>query len=205
MPTGYTAAVADGTVTTLNQFAMCCARSFGALVSMRDDPADAPIPKSLEPSPFYLNQVTRSAERLAELRRMSPSEAQRRCQQSHSAAMAEWRRQCDDNAIRSCRYKRMYAEVQSWEPPTADHYELQKFMLTQLKDSLDWDCGHVRPMPSIKRWPQWLADEVTEACEDMERYQSHARDELARVYSRNQWLAHLSESLAPEVIMVNCI
>lgn len=37
MPTGYTASVQEGKVTEFRDFAMECARAFGALVMMRDE------------------------------------------------------------------------------------------------------------------------------------------------------------------------
>ena len=43
MPTGYTADIQDGKITTLREYALSCARAFGALIMMRDDPHDAPI------------------------------------------------------------------------------------------------------------------------------------------------------------------
>jgi hypothetical protein len=59
MPTGYTAPIADGM--TFEQFALGCARAFGALVTMRDEPSDAPIPERLEPdTPFVAAPITAS-------------------------------------------------------------------------------------------------------------------------------------------------
>lgn len=42
MPTGYTHKIKDGM--TFKEYALRCARNFGALMDMRDDPMDAPIP-----------------------------------------------------------------------------------------------------------------------------------------------------------------
>ena len=42
MPTGYTAGILEGE--TFEQYALQCAKAFGALVMMRDEPSDAPIP-----------------------------------------------------------------------------------------------------------------------------------------------------------------
>ena len=35
MPTGYTAAVCSGEITEIKDFALSCARAFGALITMR--------------------------------------------------------------------------------------------------------------------------------------------------------------------------
>lgn len=42
MPTGYTAAIKYGI--TFKEFALDCARNFGACISMRDEPRETPIP-----------------------------------------------------------------------------------------------------------------------------------------------------------------
>lgn len=47
MPTGYTAPVVDGEVTELKEFVWRCARAFGALVYLRDDPLTNERPKSV--------------------------------------------------------------------------------------------------------------------------------------------------------------
>ena len=49
MPTGYTAPVQDGKIVTLKDFAWCCARGMGALVTMREAPSDAEIPRAVLP------------------------------------------------------------------------------------------------------------------------------------------------------------
>ena len=55
MPTGYTAKIADGQ--TFEEFILSCARAFGALVEMRDEPADAPIPEEFKPSAYHTTQI----------------------------------------------------------------------------------------------------------------------------------------------------
>ena len=52
MPTGYTARLCDGEQ-TFKDFAMLCARACGALIEMREDPMDAPIPEKIKRSSYY--------------------------------------------------------------------------------------------------------------------------------------------------------
>ena len=37
MPTGYTAGIADGTITNFEQYALRCIRAFGATMHLRDE------------------------------------------------------------------------------------------------------------------------------------------------------------------------
>lgn len=60
MPTGYTAAIADGI--DFKTYALSCARAFGALVEMRDEPANAPIPEEFKPSSYYVTSLASARE-----------------------------------------------------------------------------------------------------------------------------------------------
>ena len=51
MPSGYTNKIKDDI--SFEEFALSCARAFGACVEMRDDPGDAKIPEEFTPSPYY--------------------------------------------------------------------------------------------------------------------------------------------------------
>lgn len=62
MPTGYTAAVCDGKITEFPAFALQCARAFGALITMRDDAMNAPIPEEIKPDTSYYDKNISEAE-----------------------------------------------------------------------------------------------------------------------------------------------
>lgn len=53
MPTGYTNRIQNGEITEFKDFALACARAFGALISMRDDALDAPMPAEILPDTKY--------------------------------------------------------------------------------------------------------------------------------------------------------
>jgi hypothetical protein len=55
MPTGYTDCVRSGEVTEFADFAMKCARAFGACIEMRDEPSGTPIPEAFEPEAMLAN------------------------------------------------------------------------------------------------------------------------------------------------------
>ncbi len=59
MPTGYTAGILDGKITTFQQFAKQCMRAFGATIHMRDDDMDAEItPRT--PSDYYSKEIEKA-------------------------------------------------------------------------------------------------------------------------------------------------
>lgn len=196
MPTGYTAAVADGKITTLPAFALRCARAFGATIDMRDDSMDAPIPEQLEPSGRYRLFAEKAADKLLWLQGLSPIEARRAMQQEHSAAMAVWRERSFEDAKTRARYQAMLAEVAAWDPPSQDHLRLKEFMLEQLQTSIKHDCGgDYNRMPRLKRWPEWLRDKKAETIRHIERHNTAHLEELDRVEKRNRWMQQLRVSL----------
>ena len=78
MPTGYTAGVQDGTVTDFSEFALQCARNFGALVTMRDDPWSTPIPERFEASEYARTAVVEAQQKLDEFHKLTVK-GSRRC------------------------------------------------------------------------------------------------------------------------------
>jgi hypothetical protein len=57
MPTGYTAKLMEEGQ-SFPEFAMRCARNFGALIMMRDESLDVPIPEQFEPSDYYRKKLS---------------------------------------------------------------------------------------------------------------------------------------------------
>lgn len=67
MPTGYTAPIYEGKQITFPEFAMQCARAFGALIDMRDDPMDSPIPDAFVPDTYHARELVKAREQLADM------------------------------------------------------------------------------------------------------------------------------------------
>lgn len=134
MPTGYTAKITEGQ--TFEEFVLQSARAMGALIMMRDDPADAPIPDEFKPSNHHIEGLQRAKERLAVLDAMSPKEAK-------AAADAAFEKQSKEVAERLARvreeraaYDAMLARVREWNPPTPDHVGFKDFMIEQIESSI---------------------------------------------------------------------
>jgi hypothetical protein len=197
MPTGYTAAVQDGTITEFKDFAMQCARAFGALVTMRDDPSDASIPEKLEPHTKYYDERLAAAEaRLTELRAMTPEQVRQAALDAHVAAMEAWAARRQERERTRQRYEAMLAKVNAWEPPTADHVELARFMRQQLEESIRFDTSSTfDEEPTTLAGEAWRADEIRKVERDINYHTKHRAEEIARTADRNQWLADLRASL----------
>ena len=75
MPTGYTAILFDKPETSFRQYAYVCARAFGALVSMRDESLDVPLPVEIKPDSYYRLRAANIRDELGRLRKMSPEDS----------------------------------------------------------------------------------------------------------------------------------
>lgn len=194
MPTGYTAAIKDGI--SFQQYALNCARAFGALITMRHDPSDAPIPAKFEPSDFYAQSLKKAEDQLARLLAMSPDECD-------SAALKQYLDACEMNNVRRKenadlrnKYNAMLAEAVAWNPPTVDHEKMKEFMIEQLQSSINWDCSESYIVDPPKRsGKQWLADSLADCHDRIVRYTDEHAAEVERTNKRNEWVDALRKSL----------
>jgi len=196
MPTGYTADVGDGKCDNFRDFALTCARAFGALITMRDDPADAPIPDEFEVDEYPMRLLIADRERLNELRGMSAEEAQRRADVAYNEALVYYRQQARKRAETQARYEAMLDQALRWEPPSPDHVEMKSFMVKQLEESIRFDCGYEMPAPIRQTGDEWLADEIERAQRNAERHAEEHEKAVERAEGRTRWVRQLRESLA---------
>lgn len=196
MPTGYTAAIENGI--SFEEYAMNCARAFGALITMRDDPPDAKIPDEFVPSD-YANKLMEDAQaKLARLRAMSDEDADAGARAAYDAVCASHAQAIGKaNALRR-KYSDMLRKVIDWVPPSSDHVELKKFMVSQINESIEFDCStryYNENKPVRMTGKEWRAKEIAAALRDIEYYSRQHREELDRVAKRSEWVRQLRTSL----------
>jgi hypothetical protein len=199
MPTGYTADVQDGKITEFADFAMQCARAFGACIMMRDDPADAPIPDVFEPCSYYADAIREDEAHLERLRAMNLDQRAVAAVEYNAAEFASWEKYETRKKETRQRYEHMLAQVRVWTPPTDDHTEMKKFMEEQLTNSIDFDCGgRQQPMPVPLKRDEWHHKEVAEVERRLARNREENVKEIERAAKRTAWVAALRKSLTPE-------
>lgn len=202
MPTGYTADIDDKT--TFPQFAMRCARAFGALVSMRESDQDAVIPAKLTVDDYYPESVAKAEKRLGDLREMSEADADAEAQREYDAEKKRRGASRAKDAVLLANYQRMLAAAKAWTPPTPGHAGLRTFMIEQLESSIRGDC---QSDAVLERWePQlvrldgttWRGLRMGDAERALESAREYLATEASRIAQRNGWLSALRESLASQ-------
>lgn len=192
MSTGYTAAVVDGKITEFKDFAMLCARAFGACVTMRDDPMDAEIPDEFKPSSSYSDHYAEAQQRLRDLQALTPEQAEVAAFQDYEQAV-KIANECNARyQEENARLDAMLKQVASWQPPTAEHVEMKKFMADQLTIS---KTNYRMDDPVRLSGLEWLKKQIAAAERDVEHCADEARQENERAARRTAWVKALRASL----------
>lgn len=198
MPTGYTAGVQDGKVTSFAEFAMNCARAFGALVELRDAPS-APIPQKFKPSSYHEKALADAQATLKDLHGMSDTAADVAASKEYRDAISGWDQTERENTQSRNRYNAMLAQVITWNPPSPDHVELKKFMVQQLTESLKFDCGDRNDWkPKRLNGSAWLEKKIASTERGVEYHTKGLADDIKRAEERTQWVQQLRDSLAKQ-------
>lgn len=191
MPTGYTAGVADGSVTKVEEFVVHCARALGVLAPMRDASFSTLVPEQLEPSTYNLDRKEELELELERVKAMSEQQLEdfvQKLVQDYHDSEAEYRQKHSDQRGR---YETMIAEVEALENPPEG---LREFALQQLRDSLNFDCREpfsywgVLPNSDPEVWRQ---GQIQQLEKDIAYHDKQNQEELARTASRNEWLRQL--------------
>lgn len=192
MPTGYTAPIEDGTLTSFPEFAMRCARAFGALIEMRDYAMDAPIPEKFAPDSYHQRELTKARKELAALSAMTPKQIEAKAKADNELAARTWADWKKRAALERSRYEAMLAKVEAWQPPTPDHVELKKFMADQIRISMS---DYVPELPKPITAKAWLTRERGRLKRDIAYHAEKHAEEVKRAAERSEWVAALRASL----------
>lgn len=194
MPTGYTDYFLRDPNATFRDWAMVCARAFGACFMQRDEPLDAP-PQPRPHDDYHDQALAKAKARLRELSTMSDK-----------SARALWRAECErhrkenekyrqDHERTAKRYAEMRAAAEAWKPPTPDHVGMKKFMLQQIDTChSEWD-GEPYQIENVKTAKAWLALQIESASHDVAYHTEKAAEELEREAESRRWLDALMDSI----------
>ena len=196
MPTGFTAFIEDGDITTAKDFIMLCAREFGATMSMRDEPLSTPIPETLEPETFYQRRLIEEQKRLETVRAMTLEDAEKKMDEDYRSRLESFEKNKKRKEELCKLYDRFTNEVRSWTPPTQDHQKLKEFALDQLRISRPDPSSLDKMKPTKMPADEWLEAELDDCIKSVKRYREYAKSEQERNESRNKWISDLRDSLA---------
>lgn len=196
MPTGYTAGIATGEIDTFHDFALTCARNFGALIHMRDDAHGLDIrPDTV--GTYHAERIAETKAEIVRLGALTKNEWQVEADAEHAKTVNDRAESALRQAAQAQRYRNMSAKVRAWTPPTADHENMKKFMLDQIEQSLNFDCGGDTMVATSapQSGEQWYWARISSLSSSIAYHEKALREETERVNRNNLWVSQLRDSL----------
>lgn len=199
MPSGYTEGVASGKITEFKEYALLCARAFGACISLRDEPLSSEIPE-FKVDDYYLNQAKETEEKIASLLSMTQQDKEENFNKYVSDIVKSAEENLSEKKIIKQRYEKMLEQARNFDPPSSNHYNYKSFMIEQLQNSIQWDCSDDYYLDQINRvkslsLEEWFKSQLIIAQSDLDYYKEQLEEEQDRVNKNNLWVKQLKESL----------
>ena len=199
MPTGYTEIIGRKPEVTFREYALRCSRAFGALIEMRDDSLDAKIPDEFHPDDYHQKELQRAKETLQRAQSMTLEQTAREAEREYQSAVKSHSEALQRNADLRGRYEAMLQRAKKWEAPTKDHENLKGYMISQLEESIKFDCSYSEVEAPQKQTPeQYIAQLVKSAKHDVAYHQKGWKKEVKSARERTKWVQALVRSLPKE-------
>lgn len=197
MPTGYTHGVETGEITDFREYALRCARNFGACIMLRDEPLSSEIPE-FKPSDYYADSLAEASRELAEFLAMNESERRvlHAMEQAKNAERAA--EGIADAKLKRDRYEAMLEKARAFRSPSDHHDSYAKFLVDQLTSSIEFDCSTdywdslAKPVP----FELWEKKKLETLHNSVSWRAKENLDEINRTRERNEWVRKLKEALA---------
>ena len=191
MPTGYTTDIYNGKDVSFRDFALNCARQFGACIMQRDDPADEK-PKIMPEESYHTEEL----KKLGKFKKPTKAEFEKYVK----TKIADCKETIDKMKKLQKAYNKKIKEAQNWNPPTPEHEGLKKFMIQQLTDSMQFDCSYDHYESELKKLNKMTYDDYFEQQKQhhkrrIEYHTKYLEKDLDNIRKRNKWIQDLYNSL----------
>jgi len=203
MPTGYTAGILDGTVTTFPQFAKLCMRAFGATIHMRDDDMDAEFtPRT--PSDYHSKAIEKAKQSIVDAQKLTDDEIVD-TRKKELEDIKKYHLEAIEKAKKATiEMNKILSDVRKWQPPTPDHTGIKDFMIDQIEKTIDFDCKtdyHDEELAKIEldlltlNASEIRKDMIEKAKKDFEHNTKNYNEDVERCDKSNQWVSDFVGSL----------
>lgn len=202
MPTGYTAYIKDGKITSGKEFLKLCTRAFGIAVDLKDESLDVPTPNHFEPHPYYEKAYKDSLVSREKAYSMTLEEVKEDIISKYNDNKGRVEKILEEYKDEDKKYLKVREEVEKWTPPTPEHENLKKFCLEQIDMSLNtslykWCEEDINKEldtsdDTIRKYIDILRDN---ADEKLKRAYKNWQEELRRVEEKNLWMKQFLDSL----------
>lgn len=186
MATGHTHPVIDGEITTVEEFAAECAKSF---VSSYRDYGTLTYPK--RPSDFYQRKLNESLIELREWDEMGTDERYLEWSEyrdARTAAAKEAERVASENKTR---LEKVLAEVENVPVPES-HKNFRQFMIDQLTETIWVDGTFNTEYFKVVDSDTWVLKQRSEILKSISYYAKYLNEDEERYLKNFEWVSTLS-------------
>jgi hypothetical protein len=202
MPTGYTSDIAKGI--SFEEFALGCARAFGACIDMRDDPMDTPIPEKFEPSSYNTRQYYEAVKEKKAFDALSQPKRKIKFEAYRDEKIEYLQKSIAEKKALKKKYKAMLEKAKKFDPPTKEHVNFKNFMISQLNESMDFDCDYSHSQKELNEaltytggynFEIWEMNQLTMLARDIEYHKKEQAEENERACTRTDWVKTLRAAI----------
>jgi len=170
----------------------------GACVMQRDQSSDV-LPKIQEPSDYHAKRIKELEIEIKHFKSLSDSDLNKRLQMAYEKDIEDKKERVRKKESLLAKYVDMLSKVRAWEAPTLDHEGLKSFMISQLEESIKWDCTitvYDKPDESTKLTvDKYRKEKLAELLKELDRNTEEHKKELERTEARNKWIRDLYQNL----------
>jgi len=195
MPTGYTANIAKGI--TFEQYALDTARSFGACITLRDEP-NAEIPEVFKPDKYHAKNIAKARKELEAFQKKTPQQLRAMFKKEIDETERYHRKRIRECLALRKKYEAMLKQVDAYTPPSPDHEKHKQFMREQIEESIKFDCStdyHEEQLAKRQRYSKWKSEKLKSLRWRINYHAEAMQKEIDRCASRTKWVQQLREAI----------
>jgi hypothetical protein len=196
MPTGYTSYIEKGC--SLREYALVCARAFGACIDFMEDSWDKEIPDEVPVSTYNKGEWERAKAELIDLQILTLEEAEEKAKAEYILQEKNYEKYLKESKETEKKYADMLLRVKAWNPPTEEHKNLKKFMVEQIhtgnshmSEYYEKKLAELKPLST----EEWLKKEAEEILRKIQYHKTQYDKDVERMEHRNKWIKDLKTSL----------
>jgi hypothetical protein len=195
--TGYTAGIESGEYKSPKDFLKRCLRQFGVLISMRDEPLNAPIPKEIKVDSYYPNEL-KEAEKIYKDMSNKPDSYWKK---EYEKEWAKAKKSLDDviakNAAETRTLENYATAIRNWDCSN-NCKPLKDFALDQLARTkpvrTDFDLEYLKDLEK-KGVEGYKKDQLDFYQRDIELAKEHLEEEKKDVAEKNKYLKEFLDEI----------
>lgn len=193
MPDWYTMIIETKADVTFRDYALRCARAFGACVHQLDEDDDEP-PRAREYDGHHGKALETAKAQVKEAQEMADEVVSALWQAECEKVAKENEKHRREHERKRAAYEKMRAEVVAWKAPTPDHERLKAFMLEEIDVSFSHDEQPYQL--KVSETPGGYREQLIKHAQwNIEWETKHHAEEVQAANSSKAWLDVLVASL----------